>query len=685
MKDEETLSALFEPKTIAVVGASSSPDKAGHAMLRSLRSFPGSLFPVNPRATEIEGLPAFSSISEIPETVDLAVLVLPPQNVPQALGSCAEAGVRTAVICSGGMGESGAEGVALQNEALSVAREAGMRVLGPNTSGYVNPSASVYASFVPGVTDIQPGEIAIVAQSGGVNHALSFQAQSEGLGVRLAVGLGNAMDVDTADMLNYLAEDEATRVILLHLEGIPGGRKLFEAVGRAVECKPVIALKVGRSDVGDFARSHTGALTGSWRLARAALAQAGAVIVEDTVELIDAAHALAATRLPPTAQPGIGLVSGQAGPALLVADALRTAGIELPELEPRTSERLEELLPPVTYQRNPVDTGRPDESFVDVLTTVGEDSAIDALVVYALHEPGALEPVATMKEFQSRDRVPSIFITAGPQKKVAQTATSLKSESVPVYLSPERGARAMRALVMDARSAYRRKYNELPRKFTPSPLGPEPLDEAAAKDLLEASGIRAPRRRVCVTHDEARIAWSEFEEQVVVKVLDSTVTHKSEANGVHVGVDSPEALRNALNAIDELSSDGGARYLIEELASPGVELIIGGTRDPSFGPTVLLGIGGTAAEAIGDVALRLAPLSVGEAEVMIEELSGKKLLKGFRGQPTVDRGELIDALLVVSHMLTAHPEIVELDINPIRATDKGLVALDALILLASQK
>ena len=689
MKANAPLSPLFEPCTIAVVGASASPDKAGYAMLRSLRSFPGSLFPINPRATEIGGFAAYPRVSEVPDNVDLAVLTVPPQAVPPALRDCAEAGVRAAVICSGGMGESGAAGAVLQEEALTVIREAGIRVLGPNTSGYINPAAGACASFVPGVPEIQPGALAVVAQSGGVNHALTFQAQNEGLGVRLAVGLGNAMDVTAADVLDYLADDEGTRAILLHIEGVPDGRRLYEALERTTERKPVAALKIGRADIGEFARSHTGALTGSWRLARSALAQAGAVVVEDTVELLDAARALAANRLPPKAKPGVAVISGQAGPALIIADALRTAGVDLPELQAQTVERLGELLPPLTYQRNPVDTGRPGESFTAVLAAVGEDPAIDALAVYGLHEPGALDPVASLEGMRARTDAPTLFITGGLQKELAPTMSALEAAGVPVYLAPERGARAVRALAADARAAYRRGHRKelAPTALPPlgsEPLGSEPLDEAAAKDLLDAVGIRTPRRRACATRDEAHLAWMDLGRRVVVKVLDPALTHKSDIGGVHVGIDSPETLDIALDAIDRLRTRDQARYLVEEMAAPGIELILGGTRDPSFGPTVLLGLGGVTAEAIGDVALRLAPLSAGDAEEMIDELSGKKLLEGFRGQPAADRAELVEMLITVSRLLVAHPEITELDINPVRGTADGLVALDALILTRAE-
>jgi len=674
---------LFEPRTVAVVGASASPDKAGNAMVRSLLSFPGPLYPINPRAAEVEGRHAYPRVSEVPEPVDLAILVVPPRFVPDALRDCAEAGVQAVVICSGGMGESGPEGAALQEEALRVARDSDLRVLGPNTSGFINPAAGIVASFVPGAGDMRAGSIAIVAQSGGVNHALAFAARNERLGVRLAVGLGNAMDVTAADVIDHLADDEGTRAIALHVEGIPDGRALFEAVERATEKKPVVALKVGRADVGDFARSHTGALTGSWRLARSALSQAGAVVVESTTELLDAAHALSAARLPPKEQPGVALVSGQAGPALIIADALRNASVALPELAPHTTSRLGELLPPLTYQRNPVDTGRPGDSFAEVLATVGSDPAVDALVVYALSEPTALDPVGAVARARELTAMPPVvFATGGPREALQPVTEALEASGVPAFAAPERGALAARALAADARAAFRKGgRSEEPVRETP-PLGPEPLDEAAAKDVLDAIGIRTPSRRVATSCEEARAAWAELGEEAVVKVLDPAVTHKSEVGGVHVGVSSPEALESALEAIDDLSDSG--RYLIEEMAAPGVELILGGTRDPAFGPTVLLGLGGVTAEVLGDVALRVAPLSAQDAEEMIEELSGRRLLDGFRGGPSVDRAELVAVLLAVSRLLVARPEISELDINPVRFNEGGLVALDALVLTSTR-
>jgi len=274
--ERRSLDPLIRPASIAVIGASSAPNKAGHQLVRALDGFPGRLCPVNPGAREILGHPAYPEIGAIGEPVDLAVLVVPAATVPAVIGECAAAGTRAAIVCAGGFAETGPAGADLQAQAARAAAGAGMRLLGPNTSGLVNPVDGVRATFLSTVRAIPAGRLAIVAQSGGVNLAFALATAAEGLGVRLAVGLGNAVDVGHAELLDYLADDPQTAVVALHLEGTGDGRGLVEAVARAATVKPVIALVLGESDVSDFARSHTGALATSWRLTRAALGQAGA-------------------------------------------------------------------------------------------------------------------------------------------------------------------------------------------------------------------------------------------------------------------------------------------------------------------------------------------------------------------------------------------------------------------------
>ncbi|MFC5819504.1 acetate--CoA ligase family protein [Nonomuraea harbinensis] len=694
---------LFNPASVAVVGASATPGKAGDAMMRSLAGLPGRLHPVNPRGGHIAGLRAYPSVTGIPESVDLAVLVVPPAAVPAALEECGQAGVRAAVICAGGFAESGAAGIELQERVRAIARAHGIRVLGPNTSGFMNPSAGVAANFLPGVSELRPGPAAFVAQSGGVNLALSFLAAAEGLGLRLGVGLGNAVDVGFHHVLDHLADDEGCRVVGLHVEGVTEGRALCEAVDRLSARKPVVALKVGRADVGDFARSHTGALTGDYALTRAALAQAGAVVADDPTELVDAMRALAARRVRPRARPGIGLVTGQAGPGLIIADTLRGSGVSLPELADATTRRLGELLPPLTYQRNPVDTGRPAETFADVVAAVAADPGVAALVIHALDEPGALDPVAAVKAVP--DTLPVLYASGGPAPILDTRGQELSALGVPLFRSPDRAARAARALITDATTRHRLSRTAegsdgaaLAADVRPRPshspvggggggasgeaadAGDRAPDEYGAKAVLAAAGIRVPEGRACADREQAGRALLELGGPVVVKILDASVTHKSDHGGVRTGVRTQDDLGVALDALDGLAARLRIRprYLVERQAPPGPELIVGGLRDPAFGPVVLLALGGVGVELAPDPILRLAPLSRADAEEMAGSLPAP-LLAGYRGAPPVDVDAVADVLLAAAAILTSRTDIAELDINPLRLTPEGPVALDALI------
>lgn len=678
-----SLESLFRPRSIAVVGASAARGKAGNAMVRSLRDFPGDLYPVNPRADVIEGRQVYPSLAAVPAPLDLAVLVVPPPAVPAVLREAGQVRAGAAMVCAGGFGESGAEGAALQRAATAVAREHGIRLLGPNTSGFMNPPDRVLANFVPDVSRLRPGPVSFVAQSGGVNLALSFLADEAGVGIRLGVGLGNAVDVSFPDVLDHLADDDETRAVGLHVEGVADGRALCDAVRRLAEHKPVVALKVGRSDVADFARSHTGALTGDFALTRAALRQSGAVVVDDPTELVDAVQALAHVRLPPRRRAGVGVVTGQAGPGLIIADTLRSADVSVPQLRPPTVQRLSGLLPPVTYQRNPVDSGRPEETFPEVLRTVASDPGVDLLLVYALEEPDAVDPVEALG--RSGIAVPVLFAGGGLRDALDERREALAAIDVPLYRAPERAARAARAVAADA--AARHRLVGCPGPAVPGPpprrLGPAVLDEDRAKAVLEEAGLRAPVRRVCDTRNGAHAALRELGAPVAVKVCDPALSHKTDVGGVHLGIRTARDLDDALDAIDRIAPGRSVRYLVERQAPPGPELIVGGLRDPSFGPVVLVGAGGTAAELVARSALRLAPLGRDDVEEMVCSLPAA-LLRGHRGARPVNTAEVVGAVLAVSSVLTTYADVVELDVNPLRLTDEGPLALDALLVLDSQ-
>ncbi|MFJ6651058.1 acetate--CoA ligase family protein [Streptomyces sp. NPDC091290] len=668
------LQALFAPRGIAVVGASTDPTKLGAALARSVSRFPGHVGLVNARRPA-PAAGVYASVAEAAEhgPVDLALVCVPAAGCADAVAEAAKAGARAAVIYGGGFAEAGPQGERRQRELADIAERTGIRLLGPNTSGFLTPSLT--ASFVPGAADVSAGRIAVVAASGGVNHALAFLLSEAGHGVSLAVGLGNGADVTTADVLDHLADDDDTTAVALHIESVADGRRLSEAVARLTAARPVVALVVGRHDIGAFAASHTGALATSWRTTRAALAQAGAVLVDDERELVDAVGALSLLRLPAAADPGVGLVTAQAGPGLLLLDDLRGRQAPVPELTEDTRRALADILPPLTYQANPVDTGRPGPGFAAVLDTVAADPAVDLIAGYALHEPAAFDLVAAVDA--TRRSVPLLLGVGGAGDDVRRVRRALLERGVPVAGDPRGLAAMVGALLTDARARSRTAATLTPPE--PVDVGLGPLDEDQAKTLLNRLGVPTMPRRACGDRAETHQALIELPGPVAVKLLDAAVLHKTEIGGVRLGVRTPRQLDAALDALEAV---GATRFLVESMASAGVDLVVGARRDPVFGPVVLVGLGGTSAEALADVSIRLAPLSVAEAAAMPAELAGYALLDGWRGGPALDRAALGKVTVALGDLLATHPEVAEIEINPLRITAQGLVALDAVCIAA---
>jgi acetyltransferase len=677
----DVLKALFAPRGVAVVGASRDPGKLGAALARSVGSFPGHVGLVNARDPEV-----FGSVREAAAEgpVDLAMICVPAAGCVPALAEAAEAGARAAIVYGGGFAEAGPDGVARQRELAAVVAGTGIRLLGPNTSGFFAPGAGLVASFVPGAAAVPAGRIAVVAASGGVNHALAFLLAGAGHGVSLAVGLGNGADVTAEDVLDHLAGRADTAAVALHIESVADGRRLVAAVARLVPTRPVVALVVGRHEVGAFAASHTGALATSWRLTRSALAEAGAVLVDSERELVDAVSALSLTRLRPAAGPGVGVVTAQAGPGLLLLDDLRGRQVRVPELAERTRETLAGLLPPLTYQRNPVDTGRPGPTFGQVVTAVADDPGIDLVAGYALAEPDAVDLAALAG---AAGATPMVLGVGGAGPEVAAIRRTLQDKGIPTAPDPSGVAAMAAALVADARArlaasraAGTRHVSEPdpPRAGTLRPgevdAGAGPWDEDQAKAVLDGLGVATMPRRACDDRAAAHRALGELPGPVAVKLLDAAVLHKTEIGGVHLGVHTAGELDRALDAIE---AAGGRRFLVESMAPGGVDLVAGCRRDPVFGPVVLCGLGGTAAEAVGDVAVALAPVGADRAAAMPGQLAARALLDGWRGGPELDRAALAGILVALGDLLAGNPGLAEFEINPLRLTASGLVALDA--------
>ena len=676
------LRRLLAPASVAVVGASADPAKAGFQALRSLTNFRGTVSGVHPRQTHVEGVPCFKRVADIPTPPDLAILAIPADLCPAAAQEAADCGVGGILIVSGGFGEVGGEGGVRQRRLADVCHRSALRMLGPNTSGFVNTSVGCVASFVPGVDRLRTGHVAVVAQSGGVNLSVSFLLDRLGVGVSAAVGLGNAVDIDAADVLEWLADDEATRAVALHLEGVPHGRRLATAVQHLVRRKPVVALVAGRSDIGEFAVSHTGNLMGSRDRTVAGLTQAGAVVVESTEDLAQAVAVLQHGRLAPTPAPGFAVITGQAGPGLLIVDALKTAGLRVPPLGNATVAHIGSLLPPLTFIKNPIDTGRPGPGFPDIVEAALQDTAVDAALVFGLHEPAVLDPARVLPGVAGRSRKPVVFGAIGIESDLRDMREALASAALPTVGSPERLALAASALATDARGQWRLgRHVDATAGDPPATALVGPFDEDRAKALLAQYGIGSPRRILCHSRAEAIAAFGAIGGSVVVKIVAADIAHKSEVGGVHLGIADLSALGQAIDTIERIPTRGSVAFLVEEMVPDGVELLLGGVQDPSWGPCVVIGIGGVLAEAMADTAVRLAPLSGDDVEEMLGELRCRRLLDGYRHFPVCNRQAIAKAAVGIGRMLIEHPEIQEIEVNPLRVDASSALALDALLVL----
>jgi acyl-CoA synthetase (NDP forming) len=669
-----SLSPLFAPRGIVVVGASSSPEKLGAVMAQSLSSYSAPVELVNNRGENGMHASIAEAAAAIPGGPDLAVLCVPAAVTAQALRDSAAHGARAALVCAGGFAEAGGPGIEYSAQVKDAVRDTGIRLLGPNTSGFFVPGRNLRASFVPGVAELEPGAVAVVAASGGVNHVLAFHLQRSGAGVSLAVGIGAGTDITAPDVLDYLITDQQTKAVALHLETVSDGPALVDAVSRLSAVKPVVALVVGRNDVSEFAQSHTGALATSWRTTRSVLKQAGAVIVDDENQLVAAVTALAGRRLAPAADPGVGLITGQAGPGLLIADALHGAGVAVPRLGQATQNLIGTLLPPLTFQANPVDTGRPGPGYEKIVAAVAADPAIDVVGVYGLTEPVTDLPLSVV-ESGAAEAMPFVIGVDGPEGDLERARKSAQQHDLPLISGPTSLAQGLIALVNDARAQFVRSVSQ-ERNFTwPNVEGP--WDENRAKELLGALGITTPSRRSCTNRTAAHEALLELGGPVAVKLLDAAVLHKTEIGGVHLGVKSTEDMDRALDALEAV---GAREFLVEAMAPSGIDLVVGVRRDPVFGPIVVLGLGGTAAEVYADVSIRSAPLSDRAAEDMPNELLARELLYGFRSGPMLDAAELSAVLVKLGDALGSNEAIAEIEINPLRLTHEGLVALDAVVI-----
>lgn len=696
-----SMKILFEPRSIAVIGASRNATHLGGALFRNLwkTGFSGTVYPVHPEAREIDGITAYRTIGDVPGTIDMAVIAVPAAQVAGVVDECLAKGVRGLVVISAGFGETSDDGRASERAMLDRVRAAGARLVGPNCMGLMNtdPRIGLNASFAP----IFPprGRVALATQSGALGLAMLEYIGRLHFGLSTFVSVGNKLDVSGNDLIQYWAADDRTDVIVLYLESF-GNPKNFSTLARRVSRrKPIVALKAGRSHVGArAASSHTGALASNDAMVDALFKHTGVIRANTLQELFDVSTLLAHQPLPNGRR--VAIVTNAGGPGILAADAAEAHGIELATLSPGTIETLQAFLPAAASVANPIDmlASAPAEHYRRTIAALQADDHVDSILAIFV-PPLVTDPnvVAEAIGSAAAPGQPGQPDQSGRKKPVLATFISASAppvtlSHVPCYAFPES---AMAALAHVARYAEwrRQPLDEEPVRFpdideeavrevrqvTDGVLarGGGWLTPAEVQSLLDAVGIPALSARTASTVDEAAAIARELGLPVALKAVGPSILHKSDVGGVRLGLTTEAEVRAAAIVMHARLGDKLTGFLVQQMAPRGVEMIAGVLNDPSFGPVLSCGAGGVLVEIAADMAFRLHPLTGRDAREMIGELRVARLLRGFRGAAPADERALIDVLLRLSSLIDACPEIQELDINPLRVLTSGAVAVDA--------
>jgi len=701
------LEEFFTPKSVAVVGASTSPEKLGYAVLENLVNGGyvnvGKVYPINPKADEILGQKAYPSVLDVPDDIDMAVIVIPYPYVPAVLKECGKKNIAGVVVISAGFREAGMEGLERELELIEIANEHKFRLIGPNCLGIIDTFTPVNASFSAGTPP--QGPMAFMSQSGALGTAILDWAQAGRLGLAKFVSLGNKADVSEIDLLKAWAKDEDSNVIMMYSEGLPNGQEFIKVAREVTKTKPVVAIKSGVTKSGSRAvSSHTGSLAGSEQAYQAAFQQAGVLRANDMASMFDMALALGYQPL--LKNDRIVIVTNAGGPGILATDALERSGMSLARLKVETIQDLEQYLPDAASAANPVDVlgdARGDR-YRFALESVSKDPNVDGIVVVLTPQAMTeIEDTARAIGELSQEIDKPILACFMGEAKVEPGIKILREYDVPNFSFPERAALAFQAM-----SQYRNikeRKDPVYESFDVNNQAVKDVLERAKKDgryaigdseaweILKAYGLSIPKSVLAKTPQEAIEIAAEIGYPVVLKIASPDILHKTDVGGVKVGLETPDQLLDAFDLMIYRTE----RFLpeaqiwgcqVQEMAPPGgLEVLIGMNRDPQFGPLVTFGLGGIYVEALKDVTFRVAPFTRLEAEAMLDEIRSKALLEGVRGKPPVDKEAIVDTLLRMGQLVQEFPEIAEFDINPliVYPRDQGAIAIDMRLVLSSEK
>jgi acetyl coenzyme A synthetase (ADP forming)-like protein len=702
MTESNSLTPFFNPKGVVVIGASQDPTKLGYGLATNLyrSGYKGAIHFVNLKGGRLLGQPVYRSVLDVPDPVDLAAVLIPAQYVVPALRECGKRGIRAAIIGAGGFREIGPEGLKLEQEMLAAAREEGIRLIGPNCIGLLDTHLPLDTTFLPppGPT---PGDVAFLSHSGAICAAAIDWARGQGYGISRLISLGNQADVTETDLLAPTAEDGYTHVIALYLEGIRSGREFIEQARSVVRSKPIIALKVGRFESGRrAAASHTGALAGEESAYNAAFRRAGVLRAETSEEMFDQARALAWCPLPKADR--VAVLTNAGGPGVTAADALEARGLKMAVFSPETTAALRAILPPAASLHNPVDmlaSATPDQ-FAACLETLLRDPGVDsAMVIYPtppMHTAGAVAKSLIPVIHQSEKPV---VVSVMGERLIQEAVEHLRAARIPEYRFPERAAAALAALVerVDllkhaAEEPLLRTdvHPEIVQTILEAKAPSNHLSALETTKILAAYGISAARMRLAKDQDQAAALADEIGLPVVLKVASADISHKTDVGGVLLNLADEKSVRGGFQRVLDQAKKAMpqanlAGVYVQEMVSPGQEVIIGAVRDPQFGPVVMFGSGGTEVEGLKDLAFGLAPLTEREITTMLEKTWAGRKLSGYRNIPPADIQAVREVLVRLAQLAYEFPQLAEIEINPLQVfpDGQGATAVDVRIRLES--
>jgi acetyltransferase len=698
------LDAFFKPNAVAIIGASQSPGKLGYTVLANVieSGFKGNIYPINPKASQIYNLKAYPSVAELPETPDLAVIVIPYNHVPNAMRECGEKGVKAVVVISAGFREASVEGMERELEVIEIAKKYDIRVIGPNCLGIIDTYTPLNATFAAGTPP--QGTIAFMSQSGALQTAiLDWSLAARDLGFSKFVSLGNKADVAETDLMLAWADDPESHVILAYVEGVPNGQEFIKVARQVSRKKPILVLKSGVTESGSRAvSSHTGSLAGSEAAYDAAFYQAGVLRLDSLQELFDNARAFA--NQPLLKGDRIAIITNAGGPGILATDMLERRGMRLARFESSTVQQIKDGLPDAASAVNPVDVlgDALSDRYAAALELVAADPNVDGVI--CIVTPQAMteivETANAIGKLSQRLDKPVLGAFMGEERAKAGEDV-LASYSIPNYKFPEHAARAFAAMrdyveIRDRPDAEMVRFDvdqdAVKKVFEDVRAeGRVSVGEAESQTIAKAYGLRLPQSELAATAEEAVKVAESIGYPVVLKIASPDILHKTDVGGVKVGLGNASDVRDAFDLIVYRAQ----RYvpdariwgcLVQEMVpTDGIEVLVGMSKDPQFGPLVTFGLGGILVEALKDVTFRVAPFGREDAEAMLDEIRAHSLLRGVRGRPPADRDALVETLLRIGQMVTDFPEIVEMDINPLMVYEegRGAVALDMRLVLKS--